>query len=101
MIGTLTTAAASPLSARLTRLRKRRLLMSSLSSAMPQLLDPAVDAPDHQHQAKRGQDDAGKQAEAGQRRAGAYHERPDGRGWEMDVLIVHAITPPGSTGTRR
>src|SRR5579859_2825774 len=97
MMGTLTTAAARPLSARLTRLRNRRLLSSPSSdvlSGMAQLLDPAKDAQEHQRDPERGEGQARRHAKGDQRDAGADGGGPDARRRQMYlVVLVHATNP--------
>src|SRR5438445_11245145 len=92
MIGTLTTAAASPPSARLTRPRNcRRLAVGS--SAMPQLLDPAIEPDRHQDQAEHRQRRNRDDSEADQCEPARDRERPDAGRGEMLRMLTHATNP--------
>src|SRR5262245_12922183 len=75
MMGTLTTAAASPLSARLTRFKNRRLV--TRSSATPQLANPAGQTSDQQHHPDRRAEQTGDDAKGYQGNARADGAWPD------------------------
>src|SRR6266700_6202954 len=89
-MGTLTTAAATPLSARLIPFRNRRLV--TILSAMSQLLDPAEHSPEQQHRPKRGERQARGYTKRDERNASPDGGRPDARRRQM--LFFHQSTNP-------
>src|ERR1051326_8984761 len=86
------TAPASPLRARLTRERKRRRL-TSVSSIMAQLLDPADQRPRQHDRAKRRQCETRQDTKPDQSDSARQSDGPHAGRRQMNIMLVHATSP--------